>query len=145
MRNVYLTILLIFIGFSFSCKRSLSAEADKEKDRAEQSCGNAVVANASNFSTISSDYFTINDASISGDCLTVRLGLARACTDPASFSVLHAPTDAAVYPPLHALKIALTYGTGCAMPGSKSYRFDLYPIRQKNTNKISISISGYQG
>ncbi len=143
MKLIYLPILLLIIGFS--CKRSSPLAENAEKARASQPCGKEVIANAPNFASVTTDVFMINEASISGDCLTVTLGLGSACSDPASLVVLHAPSAAAVYPPLHALKIALTYGTGCAMPGVRTYSFDLYPIRQKNTNKISINISGQQG
>ncbi|WP_114792187.1 hypothetical protein U0035_10085 [Niabella yanshanensis] len=144
MKLTSLPILLLII-MGFSCKRSSPVEENVEDARKSQSCGKAVVANASNFATVTSDAFTIMEASISGDCLTLKLGLASGCTDPASLDVLHGVSVATVYPQQHALKIALTYGVGCAMPGTRTYHFDLYPIRQKNTNKISVSISGQQG
>ncbi|MCH5715151.1 hypothetical protein [Niabella hibiscisoli] len=138
MKLIYLPILLLIVGFS--CKRSSPVEENTEKARTSQPCGNAVTANAQNFATVASDVFTIMDASISGDCLTLKLGLASGCTDPASLDVLHEVSIAAVYPPLHGLKIALTYGVGCAMPGVRTYSFDLYPIRQKTPIKYpSIS------
>jgi hypothetical protein len=141
MKLTYLLIVLLLTIVGFACKRS----SPVEESRMSQPCGKAVVANAPNFSTVATDVFTITEASISGDCLTVTLGLSSACGEPASLSILHAPGSAAVYPPLHALKIALTYGSDCAMPGVRTYSFDLYPIRQQKTNKISVSITGTQG
>ncbi|GAB3426486.1 hypothetical protein [Niabella aquatica] len=143
MRLTYLSALLFIIIFSFSCKRASPVEAVPE-DRVSAPCGEAVQANASNFDTAPTDAFIITHASITGDCLTVTLGLSSACAGPA-IKVLHAPSVAAVYPPQHLLKIALQYGSDCAMPGSGTYSFDLYPIRQKNTNKISVNISGSAG
>ncbi len=145
MKLTYLPIVLLLIIVGFSCKRSSHIEENVENARKSQPCGKAVAANASNFATVTSDAFIINNAAISGDCLTVTLGLSSACADPASLSILHMPSSAAVFPPLHALKVALTYGTGCSMPGVRTYSFDLYPIRQNNTNKISVNISGQQG
>ena len=142
MKRPYL-LALLFIVFSFSCKRSSPVETIPE-ERAGDPCGKAVKANASDFETAPTDPFIITDASVSGDCLTVTLGLSSACAEPA-IEVLHAPSGAAVYPPQHHLKIALLYGSDCAMPGSKTYSFDLYPIRQKGTNKISLNISGSKG
>lgn len=145
MKLTYLPIVLLLTIVSFSCRRSSPVEEKVENTRKSQPCGKAVEAYATNFATVSSDVFTIADASISGDCLTLKLGLATGCADPASLSVLHATSVATVYPQQHALKIALKYGTGCTMPELRTYSFDLYPIRQKNTNKILISISGQQG
>lgn len=142
MKRPYL-LALLFIVFSFSCKRSSPVETTPE-ERAGDPCGKAVKANAFDFDTAPTDPFMITDASISGDCLTVTLGLSSACAEPA-IEVLHAPSVAAVYPPSHHIKIALQYGSDCAMPGSRTYSFDLYPIRQKGTNKISLNISGSKG
>lgn len=142
MKQSYLLVLL-FIIFSFSCKRSSPVETIPE-ERAGEPCGKVVKANAPGFETAPTDPFMITDASISGDCLTVTLGLSSACAEPA-IEVLHAPSVAAVFPPLHHIKIALLYGSDCAMPGSRTYSFDLYPIRQKGTNRISLNISGSRG
>lgn len=145
MKPNYLLLLMVFVIGIASCKRSSPVEEKVEQDRKSQPCGKTVEAYATNFTTVSSDVFTIADASISGDCLTLKLGLATGCADPASLSVLHATSAATVYPQQHALKIALRYGTGCTTPELRTYSFDLYPIRQKNTNKILIGISGQQG
>ena len=139
-----LTILLVLVTvLGFSCKKD-DNEVEKEKERISVPCGEEVRANAENFSSVESDNFIITDASVSGDCLTLTLGLGSACSDP-EIDVFHSISEAAVFPPQHLLKVAIKYGTGCAMPGIKTFKFDLYPIRQKNTNRISLSISGSEG
>lgn len=138
--NYWPAALLLTIVVS-SCKRSPVSE-EALKARVSEPCGKSVVANATDFGTAASDPFSLMDAVITGDCLTVKLALATGCADPQILRVLHAPVDAAVYPPSHALKIVLTYGVGCTMPEIRTYNFDLYPIRQKNTNKMSVTISG---
>ncbi len=142
MKLIYLPVLLLVIGFS--CKRSSPVEDNKEA-RESQPCGNAVVVNAPNFSTVTTDQFMIADASISGDCLTVKIGGSGGSGNTWRAEVLHAVSDAAVYPQEHSLKVVFANRELCAAVFVKNFEFDLFPLRQKGTNKIFISISGQQG
>jgi len=145
MKLTYLPIVLMLPIVSFSCKRSSPVEGKMEDARKSQPCGEAVVANAPNFSTVTTNDFVIADASISGDCLTIKVGGSGCSGNTWKTDVLHAVSDAAVYPQQHALKVVFTNKELCTAAFVKSFEFDLYPLRQNGTNKISLSIYGSAG
>lgn len=145
MKLTYLSIVLLLTIVSFSCRRSSPVEENADNTRKSQPCGEAVVANAPNFSTVTTDDFVIADASVSGDCLTIKVGGSGCSGNTWQTDVLHAVSDAAVYPRQHALKVVFTNKELCAAALGKSFEFDLYPLRQKGTNKISLSIYGSAG
>lgn len=141
MKLTCLRIVLLLTVVGFSCRRSSLVE----ESRNSQPCGKAVVVNAPDFSTVSTDHFVIADALISGDCLTLKVGSSGCSGNTWQADILHAVSDAAVYPKQHALKVVFTNRELCAAAFGKSFEFDLYPLRQKGTNKISLSIYGSAG
>ncbi|MCH5600564.1 hypothetical protein [Niabella ginsengisoli] len=138
MRNLLFILLPVFV---LGCSRNGD---DVSKTRTGEPCGEAVQVTAKSFSTAESDPFSITSASIKGDCLTVTVGASGCSSDWEKVEVLHGISLTADGLPQNRLKIVLSNKTGdCATSFSKTLQFDLYPLRQKGTNKLTILLYGY--
>ena len=108
-------------------------------------CGKPVLVNTAGYD-VATTLDGVTDVSISGDCLTVK-AKTDCCTDFSEGDVLYGEASlATVYPPEHRLKIVLndkgaTQGA-CGGICTQSYSFDLTPLKQEGTSKISLRITG---
>ena len=133
-----IAVLVILLTIT-ACQRDQEINID---ERQGAPCGDAVQINAPNYSTDDSDKFMVIEAAISGDCLTVKLGLSSGCAVPETM-LLHSLGDSKIFPQQQLLKVVIPRRTGCAMPGVMSFKYDLFPLRLKNTRKLSITLDGY--
>lgn len=97
----------------------------KDNDDNRKPCGDSVVVNETLFQQDSESNFTILDAYISGDCLTVKIG-ASGC-DPVNWQIVLVTDglETTSIPPSRLLRLKLTTNEACEAYFTPEYSFDL--------------------
>jgi len=125
--------LLLLSGLSHSCK--------KEEDK-KTGCDQSVVISSDEFQNARYDLLTINNITISGDCLTINFGSSGCDGSTWIMKLIDSEAIAESYPPQRSLRLSFINEELCDAYFTKTLSFDIKPLRVSG-NKVILHIDGY--
>lgn len=134
-------LFTLFAVLVFSCTR----QNQKYIDTSPGNCENGITISAHKFSQASSNTFRITKAVIKGDCLEITI-TASGCNGKSWNAAL--VTNGAVaesYPPQMFLKILFTNTELCLAMHTRTFSYNLSPLKVQGTNKLALNLQGYDG
>ncbi|WP_298760463.1 hypothetical protein [uncultured Psychroserpens sp.] len=136
MKNVVIAILLTSL-FLVGCTK----EGNK-KDDSFSMCSNSVSPNQeAYFSDIGED-FTISEIQIEGDCLTGVINFTGSCSTDITLNLIDSEAILESLPLQRNIKLVLDYDNSCDTEITRSFSFNLTPIRVDDENLLELNILG---
>ncbi len=138
MKNMFFTLFALLM---FSCTRqSRNYIVTNPGD-----CENGITISAHQYSKTSADAFRITKAAIIGDCLEITI-VASGCSGRSWNAALI--TNGAVaesFPQQMFLKILFKNNEDCEAMHTRTFSYNLKPIRVHGAIKLALNLQGYDG
>ena len=131
----------LFAVLMFSCTR----QSQNYIATSAGNCENGITISAYQFSKTSPDDFRITKAAIKGDCLEIAI-TASGC-DGGSWKATLVTNGAVAesFPPQMFLKILFKNTEDCDAVHTRTFSYNLKPLRVKETNKLTLNLQGHSG
>ncbi len=125
------------------CLLLMNFQCDEDDAIQLSICDVEVVIDNSTYQTIESDFYTLVNAEIEGDCLNVNIS-ASGCDGGTWVLTLVGSEDIAeAMPPQRYLKLALANNEACLAVFNKEQSFDLTGLKIDGANEVLLNIEDF--
>ncbi|KJD32196.1 hypothetical protein PK35_12250 [Tamlana nanhaiensis] len=136
--KVALWVVVILMSLTnMTCEESVDTVEDSDN------CDKTVVIDANNYNNLQTDYFTVVNAKIIGDCLSINFQASGCSGDTWVFNLIDSGAIAESYPEQRYLKIQFVNNEACLAVFTKQVSFNLKPLQiSDNGGEVILHIDG---
>ena len=137
---LYGVFLMLFIGMFFV---SCDFMDDYIKKPIKTICDKKTIFDGDRYQLVSTANYQVDNVVLNEDCLEVTITSSACLPEHLEMNLIATGSSAAVYPPLVTAKIELKIHSSCTVIQQKTVSFDVTPLQMSGTDKIQISIDGW--
>ncbi len=125
------------------CLLLMNFQCDDDDNVQLSTCDAALVLDNSTYQTIESDFYTLANAEIEGDCLNVNISASGCDASTWVLTLVDSEDIAESMPPQRYLKLALANNEACLAVFNKEQSFDLTRLKIDEVNEVLLNIEDF--